>query len=285
VAGNAFSGGPVTSAWLTFQFVASLGLGSSNKLCGLGKYSTTNKGIFVGTSSSNGQKVALLKFDGSTVTQLATETGTSISLGSFHKFDMHVTNYGASSSIDVYMDGNLLISYTGDCSVSGVTGLDCVMCQYTRGSATLGGLSEFIVSTTDTRKMSLVTHYPNAAGDVLEFTGAYTTVDEITIDDSDLAYDNVDGHRAMYNLSNTPAGTFSVLAVKEAVRASRSSDSSPTSINLGIKSGGTVDVNANRSLGIGWGTVERLMTVNPVTGNLFTTAELDALQIVVESEA
>lgn len=277
-----FIGGAITSAWLSFRLV-STGSETSKGCVGLG-LSGTFKGLFIGCGASGG-KAAILKYDGSTWSILATEVSTtSLNKGAstFSKYDVEIISYGASATVNLYLNSNLIVTYTGDVTVSGVSNLDSVFLINNPNS---WFISEIIVSSEDTRNMSLVTCYPNAAGDTLEWTGAYTTVDEATISDADLAYDNTDGHRAMYNLSAVPSGSFSVLAVREAVRACRSSDSTPTSLNLGVKSGGSVNVADNHALSVVWTTYERIMATNPVTAAAFTQAEVDALQFVMESEA
>ena len=197
---------------------------------------------------------------------------------------MQVVDYGETGTVNIYTNGSLVISYTGDIRFGApAVHLDCVILGMQGNNFVY--LSEIIVSDTDTRNMSLVTLYPSAAGDVSDWTGAYTNIDELGIDDADLIYDNTDGHQAMFALSNLPAGSFSVLAVKESVRACRASDSTPTSLDIGIKSGATVDVDDNHALTTTWTSYERLMLVNPVTGNAFTPTEIDGLQMVLESEA
>jgi len=259
-------------------------LNLSIRLCGLGNSSTAKSGLYVGNDSSTAAKVALIKYDGTTATTLATESGTSLSASTIHKIDMHLTSYGASASVDVYVDGSLVISYTGNVSVSGVSNVDSVFIG-SISTSTNADISEIIVADSDTRNMSLVTNYLNAVGDSNAWTGAYTDIDEAAINDADLIYDNTDGHQALFGLHELPSGNFSVLAVKEAIRACKSSDSTPTSINLGVKSGGTVNVSDNHSLSTSWDTKERYMLTNPVTGNPFTASEVDSLQLALEAAA
>ena len=134
--------------------------------------------------------------------------------------------------------------------------------------------------------MYLVTNYPNAAGDALtNFTGAYTTVDEITKDDSDLANSNTNDGTALYNLFPTPSGSFGVKAVGISARATKSSDSTPTKIALGVKSAGSTDDGSDQALTVAWATYQRLMTTNPLTTAVWTTAEIDALQLQLKARA
>lgn len=272
---NPFPGGEITSGWLSFRVKA--GSFGNSWLAGLIKY-TDSYGLWI---YSNGSSIKLYLRTSGGDTLLGTSS-IGLSTAAIAKIDMHLANYGESAAVDVYVNSALGLAYPGDVSISGIAGFDGVGAY---GNTIYGRLSEIIVANTDTRNMSLRTNYLNAAGDTNDFTGAYTDIDEVAIDDADLIYDNTDGHQAMFGLADTPSGSFSVLAVKAAVRACRASDSTPTSLDIGIKSGGSVDVNDNHSLTTTWATYERLMTANPVTGNAFTPAEVDALQLVLESEA
>jgi hypothetical protein len=226
--------------------------------------------------------VALIKYDGTTKTELAAEVGDSLTNITLHKLDMQLINYGATATVNVYVDGVLVITYTGDVTVSGVTALDSVFL----GVCSLNGadISEIIVADEDTRNLSLVTMAPNGAGDTQDWTGAYTDIDEITLDDADLIYTDVAAKDQQCNLINIPSGSFACKAVKISARATKSVDASIGTLKLGIKSG-TVDVDAGHALTTGWVTYERLMLVNPVGGLAFTVAELNALQGDFQSSA
>jgi len=243
---------------------------------------STGKGIFVSGSATN--KLAIAKWDGSSLSTLASEASTSAS-ASLKKLDLQIINYNtASGTANLYYDRILLATYTGDMRISGITEFNSIIAK-ADGSGGRQSYSEIIIADADTRSFSMVTHYPNAAGDTLDWTGAYGNLDEETISDADLAYNNTDGNRALYNLSNLPTGSFSIIAVKAVVRALASADSSPKTLNLGIKSGTTVNVSDNKTLTTSWDTYSRLMSTNPCTGSPFTPTEVDALQIALESEA
>lgn len=279
-----FPGGAITSFWFSVR-IYNNNSGTAMRIVGLGDSATAKTGLYIGTSAASNTRIAVHKYDGATHTQLGAEAGNSFTVAAMHKIDMQVINYGANAEINIYVNGSLVLELPDvNCAIAGTTDLDSVFIS-NLNAGVVQNLTEIIVANTDTRNLSLITHIPNAAGDTLDWTGAYTALDEVTIDDADLAYDNTDGHQAMYNLSATPAGSFSVVAVKESVRACVSADATPTSLDIGIKSGASVDVADNHSLTTAWATYERYMTVNPITSGAFTTAEMDALQIVLESEA
>lgn len=273
-----FAGGGVTSAWLHFR---TLDQQRSNPsiYCGLGLNSAGNVGLAVGVSNASNSRVALFKYDGTTVTQLAAETGNSLTWND--QIDMQITSYGSSSTVNVYVNGALVITYSGSTAISGVSNLDCVI---------IGGLnnmhfSEFIVTdTADTRAMSLVTLAPNAAGDSAgSWTNTYTSINPTSINDANAIYNNATGSDFQANLIDLPSGSFSVVGCKAIARAEVTAGATPTGFKLGVKSGGTVNVDAGHTPGAAFAPFERLMTTNPVTSANWTTSDLNALQLDVQS--
>jgi hypothetical protein len=268
---------PLTSGWFSFRgnggWQGNLhdhGIGRSNVASGYGYY--------IG-GGSVGNKVALYKYDGSW-TRLVEESGTSYASSTFVKFDLQLINYGASGTINVYASGALVCTYSGNLSLAGVDGFDCFV---NTNIATQVYMNELIIADQDTRLFSVVTHYPNGAGDTNDWTGAgYTAIDEYNADDGDVVYSDVPGQNFQAALSNLPAGNFVVKAVKVEARMSRS----PTGVanaRLGVKTNSAVDVGGDIPLDTAWTHKERLMVLNPVTGTTWTQAEIDALQLNVQA--
>lgn len=267
----------MTSGWLSCHIYSVTAPQANKGFFGAGS-SGSDKGLFVGIGASTG-KLALLSYDGSTWTVLASEAGTSFSSSTLHRLDFQLINYGASSTVNIFLNGVLLITYSGSTSISGVSSFDSLYIYSSNAGSYLYYLSGVIVADEDTRTMSVVPLVPNAAGDALTMTGAYTTVDDVSIDDADLVYGNTVGHQALYGLSGAPAGTFVVKALRIAARAAKSSGSTPTSLNLGYKSGGSVNVSDNHALTTGWATYERMIT------SITDPAAVDALQVALELAA
>lgn len=241
-----------------------------------------DKGIAVRTSSSNGSKIELCKFDQGTWTSLAVESGTSFSGNGFISVDISFSSWGASTAISVYINGTgtPVIDGTYDLSSLSVASLDCAS-VYGSGTSFLY-MAEVIVADEDTRTMSLVTLAPSASGDTSDWTGAYTDIDETTLSDTDNINSNTNDQVFQCGLTNTPAGSFVVRAVKIAARASKGSSGVAT-LKLGVKSGSTTDVDAGQTVGTYFKTFERLMSVNPVTSSAFTAGELDSLQLTLKA--
>jgi hypothetical protein len=274
----AFPAGAVTDAWITARIET--GAMTTNRMAFGVSLSTTSKGLFVGSGSAS-TKLALIKYDGTTATVLASESGTSLAVSTIYKIDMHIASYGASATVTVYVNGVALITFSGSVSVTGMTNFDSV--SLPGGSGFVWNTSEVIVSDTDTRGLSLATMAPNAAGDTDTWpTGTYASVNPTTINDSNVVNTNSTGADEEFNLTDPPSGTFAVLAVKLAMRAANAAGAA-TNVALGLKSGGTIDSPTASTLTTVFTTYERLLATNPVTGVNFTAAEAAALQINLRS--
>ncbi len=283
-----FVGGAVTSAWLHFEAYV-LVAGASAPFAGFGLNSFGDGGVYVGTSTVAAAKCGLYKWDGVTLTQLATELGTSlpgISNGGLVAIDMQISSYGATSTVNVYVHNVLVITFTGSTAIAGISNLDCVSIYGSPSISTkVYPLSEFIVGDADTRSMSLLTMAPNAAGDVNNWTtGTYANINPTTINDASVIAVNTTGQDFQANLIDLPAGSFgNVQAVKAAVRAEVTAGSTPTSLKIGVKTSSTVNVDSGRSLTTGFLTYERLMLTNPVTTNPWLASEMNPLQMDLQS--
>ena len=276
-----FEGGAITSGWASRRFFTTTngGISTGLLLVGLVKDSTSNSGIFLGISPSTTGKMAIINYDGTTKTVLASETGVSLSADSvIHALHLSIEDYGTTSTIRAYLDNNLIVEFSGDCTISGVSSLGAF--AFSSGYiASYGGASECFVSTDDSRSYyGIATLAPSGSGDANAWTGDYSAVDEAILSDADFMYTNSTDTDAQMAMSDPPSGNFSVAAMKLESRACKSSDSTPGSIGLGIKSGGTIDPGSAQSLTTVFCTYERLMLTNPVTGIAFSTAELISIQ-------
>lgn len=280
-----FPGGPLTSAWLSARITGQNNWGNSGypaiRSIGLGRSGTAN-GLFIGTHASIGNKLALSKFNGTTTTQLATEGGTSIAPTTTYLLCVQVMNFGAAATVNVYLNGVLVITYTGDVTVSGMSDFDCVLLCRTDG----GNLytSEIVVADEDPRGFpGVATLALTGAGATDAWTGVFSTINGTSISDTTPNYTATPDLDQQFNVSDPPAGLYTVKAVRIAARAAK--NGSPTKIALGYNSGGSVAVGADKALTNVYATYEQIDQVNPITGLAFTLAELTPLQVDVRSRA
>jgi len=273
-----FAGGAITSAWLSAYVSFNTGLSNRKWLGLVSSASGNNSGIWIGVGSST-SKLALFKFDGTTLTTLASEAGNS--LGGLSKIDVQLVNYGSSSLVNVFVNGALVIAYSGSTAISGVSNLDCV--GMAGDSTSNQGMSEIIVADEDTRSFSLLTMAPTGAGTTDQWTGAVTTINGTSFSDANPNFTNTTGQDQQANITDPPTGIFGVKAVKIAARAAPSVGSTPTKIKLGYNSGGTVAVGVAQTLTNSFATYEQLDATNPVTGTAWSFSDLAALQVDIKS--
>ena len=280
---NQFSGGAITTAWFSCRLLLNAPA-NTNNLVGVGLFGT-NKGLFVGTDSSTANKVALRKFDGTTSTQLAAESGTSWVNSTIHRVDMQVISYGASATVNVYINGNFVLTFTGDVTVSGVTNFDCVALGRNTGTgAGIGAcVSEVMVATDDLRAWpGLVTMALTGAGTTNQWTGnTFSNVNGTSFSDTAPMSDNTNGQLQEFNVTDFPAGSYTIQAVKQTARCAKSASPAVAQIELGYNSGGSVayGTGATKAVTTAYASYEQLDLVNPVTGVAFVQSDMNALQL------
>jgi len=286
-----FQGGAITSGWVSARLYTMNNFGNTGynmpKVFGLG-LSGTNKGLFIGSASGagNGAKIALVKSDGTTDTQLAAEGGASLGVNSLFSVALQVVNYGASATVNVFVNGVLVISYTGDVTVTGMTNFDCVTLVRTSGQGNVAA-SEVIVADEDVRGFQgLVTLALTAAGTTDQWTGLYSTINQAAFSDTTPNYSNTNNQDQQFNVTDLPGALGIVPIVKITARMAKSA-STPTKVGLGYNSGGTVGfgTGADKTLDVVYATFEQYDTVNPVTGVQFTQSEVNALQLNLRAKA
>ena len=268
-----FPGGPVTSAWITFRWRPD----NSAKTVGVGVEGSA-RSLWLGFAGSGWTHLQLSTYDGTTLTPLTITDG-AILVDALQRIDWHIQDFGAAATVTVYVDGALVLTYTGDVTVPGMTDFSCLVL----GSGYLRG-SEFVVSDQDTRLFSLVTLYPTGAGDANTFTaGGYGDVDESVISDADTAHSDTPEQDLQVALADLPAGDFIVKAVKLAARITAGDGG--MGMQIGVKTNSTLALGSTITLVGAWETHEALLAANPVTANVFTPAEINALQLAFQSKA
>lgn len=279
-----FPSGEATSCWLTVQTYTDYGSSPNNRLLfGLGK-SGTSSGIFVGTNGTNNGKLCLTLYDGTTFTQLAQTATSCFLLDSMPvtKVDLQLISYGSSGTLNAYVGGAFVLSYTGDITIPGVTGFDSVFVGL--NGNTQAYLSEFLVASDSTLGVQGI--------DIREITANGTTqqfnnpdisnFDQVNVNTLNSAYSNTAGQDEQAALANGVAGNYAIAAVKIAAYANAPAGSAINNLKLGLRNtGGTVAVGAAHALSAGYTTVEDILTVDPTTGQPFTS--IDGYQLDLRS--
>ena len=282
--GNQFNGGALTSAWLSCRVeTASIPIGYG--WIGFGLYGTTNA-LIIGMSTSSSSKTALYTVSNGSLTQIATESGNSISTGTIMRFDMQVLNYGATATVNVYINSVPIISFTGNVAVSGMTNFDHV---YISPTEYVTNFTEMIVADSNTTTIiGLQTLALTGAGSTTNWSNnIYTNVNGISYSDSSPTYENTDAVDQEYTVTTPTATTYSVAGVQISARMAAPTGSTPGHIKLGYGSGGTgyFGSGASKVPSVGFATQSQIDQTNPITSAAFTSSDLSSLQLDIQSAA
>jgi hypothetical protein len=281
-----FPGGQVTSCWLTFYLCVTGAGGTSKRWLGLIQSGGVS-GLWIGTSAASSTRLALIKYDGTTQTELAAESGNSVptSGGVNAKVDIQLVNYGASSTVNVYLSGIQLISYSGSTAITGVTGFDQIA-MFGDGASFGQAFSEFILADEDTRGFpGLMTMALTGAGTTDSWTGIFSTINQTVISDTTPNFTNTVTQDQQFNITDLTAGTFVIKAVKIAARMAVSATPTATQVKLGYNSGGSVafGTGATKTPTTAYTTYDQLDATNPVTAAAWAQSDMNALQLDMRS--
>jgi hypothetical protein len=198
------------------------------------------------------------------------------------EFDVQIIDYGATGTMNMYINRTLVYSFTGDLTTNGNTQIN---------GAQFGGLgpstntatnksaitySEIIISDTDTRNLSLGTLTPAADGNTVNWdTGGVTNINEVTLDDGTINASGTANQVQQYTISAPPSGTYGVVALVIAAKAQAGSSGGPENLQLGLRTNGSDYWSASIPLSISLNREQAVFTENPDTpGNAFTLAQL-----------
>jgi hypothetical protein len=262
------------------------GFAGGTRFVGLGKSGAAERGLFL-VNKDNGQasRLSLCKYDGSTMTELAYTTGYILAAETKYRYDIYVEDYGATATVTVRMDETEVLTFSGDISVTGVTGYDCV--QSTIGWAFYGFweihpyISSVIVADSATDMLLLATH-ALSAGDANNWDGSHTDINEVTNNESTVLYTDTADEDAQFALTNSPVGYFNVIACRIVARAKKSEDAAIGTLKLGVKSGGSVYVDAGNSLTTSFANYSSIITT--INSAAIDVATIDAMQLDLQSE-
>jgi hypothetical protein len=200
-----------------------------------------------------------------TYTTLAT-SGIAMMASALVKLDMQVA-YGTSGNIKVYLDGTLIIDYTGDVTTDGATTLSGFVLGSEGPAAGITSYwSEVIVSSVDTRSLALVTLPPLANGNAFTFTtGTTTNLSEVTLDDATLATSATAGQIAQSTITSSGVtGNPQIVAVAVNARAQKGT-TGPSKADLGVRTASTDYWSPDIALPVTLDRISNVWETNPNT--------------------
>lgn len=250
---------PLVDFWFTARVLVSVVFGTQDLLVFL---DGSTRRLIIRTDATG--RVVIAKRD-ATPTSTVLATSTLILSATLHKIDVRV-NYDGTGSVDVYVDGLLWVSYSGDVTTNSATSLSgLVLGSSSSSGSAVVYWSEVICASDDTRHMSLVTLPPAANGNTFAWTNSFASVDEVTINDADLcASDTADQVMETTVTSSGITGTPAIRAVAVSARAMKGA-SGPTQIQMAVRTGGTDYFSATKALDTSFGRVSNIWETNPNT--------------------
>lgn len=191
--------------------------------------------------------------------------------------------HASTGSLELYRNSLLIASYTGDTTFSGaiasVTGVSFNSIDSTNYSQ---AFSEIIVADEDARSFRLKRLTVDAAGANAAWTGAYTDVDDTSVNDSDTISSGTVGQEVSYGTDSALSGSGVWKALLIVARASKGS-SGPGTLDMGIRQSSTNSYPVSAALTTSLAPTTAVLTTNPTTSASFTNSDLNALEIALRS--
>lgn len=260
----------VSSFWITAR--AYFKTYSSNRELLSIRDSTGVKRLLLLTSGGAGS-FSLYKGAASGSQTLLQNSSNSLPIATLIKIDINVVNYGASGTVSMYVDGTLIISYTGNIQTDSAT----VLSSFTlANSGDNSYWSEVIVSDNDTRNMSVVTLAPAANGNSFSWTGSYASVNEVSLDDGTLITSATVGDLAQMTVGSSGINaTMSIKAVAVTARAARGS-TGPQNVKMNVRTGAADYFSPTVALNTVLDRAQGVFVNNPSTSGQWAYSDLTA---------
>jgi hypothetical protein len=271
--------------WLSFRYLPNNAGTTSGAVFVAFSVSGVYRLLLLGTGTNQQIKISKRNAAG-TVTDLATATGSTCSNAATPcRLDVHVV-YAASGSVNVYNNGTLIATYSGDTTTDSATNLDTASLGTLANNITTN-YSEMMVADVDTRSLRLLACAPQAAGATQQWSGAAVgNINEVGIDDTTFNSTGTSNQRSNWTLCSLPSGNNVVSNVTQCDRLSRSTAGGPQNYRHTLYIGSTnydspSDISPSTSLTTdcyNWG------ANSPATGAAWTNSEISSMQAGVLSK-
>lgn len=216
-----------------------------------------------------------------TVTQLGSNASAMFAANTLIKLDIFI-NYAVSGSFKMYFNGTPVYSFSGDVTTNSVTSLgsriDMIIWFTSSGSSSLFTYSEVMVSTRDTRNLSLVTQVPTANGNTHNWDGGTASnaaSNLASVAQANPQFSGTSGQIQEYEVTPTiPTGSYGVISVVQKAQATIGA-SGPQHFDFMVRTGST-DYTSSPDIAptSGWSTFSYNWDTNPNTAVPWTTSDL-----------
>jgi hypothetical protein len=232
-----------------------------------------NRRVVLKLDSASNNKWQLIKRNAAQTTTVLLTSSASVPSGVLSKIDVFV-NFAAAGSLQLYVDGTLVLSYSGDLTTDSVTSLAGFALGHTDNTSYW---SEVICADTDTRGLSLATLAPSANGNSFTFdSGSVSSINETTLDDATLISSGTAGQLAQFTVGSSGiTGNPAVKAVCVTARAAKGG-SGPQNAKMSVRTGGADYLSGSLALPASLGRIQGVFTTNPGTSAPWAPTELTA---------
>jgi hypothetical protein len=270
--------GPLTTGWFSYRVWVSSDFAQPNpQFFGFCDASGILR-IVLGMASNGSNICTLSKVDAAgNLTLLFTTISGFSTTGPLipDKVDFNF-DYSTTGSITMWINGSEVGTYSGDITTDGMTQLAGVRLGSTSGFTNrLSAYSECILADGNTLDLSVVTCAPTGPGTTDQWTGAYTNVNQLTVDDANFDTTMTSGDVQLYTMSPISTGNFDILTLVTNIRASQGAGEL-SHIALTQEIGGTQYVTTAQNFPDSYGPVQFIQETNPATGVEWTQADVNS---------
>lgn len=204
---------------------------------------------------------------------------------SVHTFDIRMT-IGVSTDMQVYLDNNVILAASGvDTTFGGtVTAFDDIYFSQPSGNAVAATYSEIICADWNTVGSKVVVRVPDANGANAEwYNGAYTVVDEM-LGGTDYATSATANQRVDWSLGTFPtAGANEIIPYAKLTAIVNRDLTGPQNMNFYVNRGSINYDAGDQTLPLIQSARSQLYLTDPATGDVWTTANLNASTFGIRS--
>lgn len=222
---------------------------------------------------SAGGTITLQYLNASSVWTSAGSVSLPATLGAF---DLH-WKFDASGELNFYASGTERITFSGD--LSHLAGVAYVRLHNHFG---LPAFSQIMVDTDPTighrnKYIPLV-----SAGATSSWTGTYTEIDEIVLNDADYINSATANQVSTFGITPPTLTGYTVQSITVSARANRD-PTGPQNLELALRVSGTDYFSSTKSLTIGFAPVQNIWTQNPASAGAWSNSAAGAVQPGVKS--